>query len=149
MKLKEIYFNEMNDERFCDMIKAYCRSGCQSEFNFVKKPLIKTCLDADNFQWIVYSSSKWCMDLLDAENGKIKLVSVDVAKIDHGTIIISDTLNPSSIIKYVKAYKSIVSSFDSGKSLGNMNSNLNESRLTMNACDNSEPDQKWVARMAF
>ncbi|KAG4092167.1 hypothetical protein H8356DRAFT_1082333 [Neocallimastix lanati (nom. inval.)] len=86
------------------MIKAYCRSGCQSEF----------------------------------------LVSVDVAKIDHGTIIISDTLNPSLIIKYVKAYKSIVSPFDSGKSLGNMNSNSNESRLTMNACDNSEPDQKWV-----
>ncbi|KAL6605207.1 hypothetical protein U3516DRAFT_907593 [Neocallimastix sp. 'constans'] len=61
----------------------------------------------------------------------------------------SDTFVPSSIIKYVKTNKSIVSSLDSGKCLGRMNSNKNELRLTLNDCNNAQNDQKWVIHMVF
>ncbi|KAG4084148.1 PLC-like phosphodiesterase [Neocallimastix lanati (nom. inval.)] len=238
-----------------------------SQKNFGKKPLIRNCLDDDNFQWIVYPSPKgyfhpkmnptWCMVLQDVENGKIKVgnctdnsifqytsdglikspLSPDeclgkgdrkndptnanggylkpceknadqiwsawdrnpaslfnaeiqnvwiyspelkkcllsgsaltyrpvigncvnsnaakweipksqdgffkslkscwylrVSNIDQGTIIMSDTLDQSSIIN---------------KCLGRMNSNTNESRLTLNVCNNAQNDQKWEIRTVF
>lgn len=297
---------------YCGKTSAYCGSGCQSEFgkcglsatpdnseikwfynfktkeclssqkNFGKKPLIRNCLDDDNFQWIVYPSPKgyfhpkmnptWCMVLQDVENGKIKVgnctdnsifqytsdglikspLSPDeclgkgdrkndptnanggylkpckknadqiwsawdrnpaslfnaeiqnvwiyspelkkcllsgsaltyrpvigncvnsnaakweipksqdgffkslksgwylrVSNIDQGTIIMSDTLDQSSIIKYDKTKKSIISLLETSKCLGRMNSNTNESRLTLNVCNNAQNDQKWEIRTVF
>ncbi|KAG4087439.1 hypothetical protein H8356DRAFT_1363710 [Neocallimastix lanati (nom. inval.)] len=58
-------------------------------------------------------------------------------------------LNPSSIIKYIKANKSIISPLDSGKCLGIMNSNAKKSRLTPNAFNSSKNNQKWEIRTMF
>jgi len=61
----------------------------------------------------------------------------------------SDTFNPSSIIKNVKTNKSITSSLNSDKYLGRMNSNRNESRLRLNICNNSQNDQKCEIYTVF
>jgi len=57
--------------------------------------------------------------------------------------------NPSFIIKCNNKKQAIISSLDSKKYLGVMNSNKNESRLTLNVCNNDQNDQKWEIRTIF
>eukprot|EP00833_Pecoramyces_ruminatium_P018468 jgi/Orpsp1_1/1192500/evm.model.d7180000093827.1 len=62
---------------------AYNNQCLSVQKNYGKKPLIRNCLNDDNFQWILYPSPKgyfhskvnedWCLNLEDIPNGKIKV----------------------------------------------------------------------------
>lgn len=108
------------------------------------RPKIGKCVDSQESMWEIPKS----------QDGFFKSLKSDwylnVSKISVGTIIMSDTVSPSSIIKYIDTNKSIVSSLNQKKCLGKMSSNnKDDARLTLNDCDNTKPDQKWEIRETF
>jgi len=107
------------------------------------RPVIGNCVNSNAAKWEIPKS----------QDGFFKSLKsgwyLRVSNIDQRTIIMSDTLDQSSIIKYDKTKKSIISLLETSKCLGRMNSNTNESRLTLNVCNNAQNDQKWEIRTVF
>ncbi|KAG4102280.1 hypothetical protein H8356DRAFT_1341974 [Neocallimastix lanati (nom. inval.)] len=98
--------NVAANKGYCGTIKTYCGSSCQKEIqlkyrnqvpstilrlssayqNFSMKPLIRTCLENDNFQWDGLTSILSVWISWDVENSKIK----DQGRIDRIILLNND-----------------------------------------------------------